>query len=502
MTAGLRITMLLTMALGACPLAAEILSGRVLEDHSGDPLAAVVLRLTQVGQQQDVAALETDANGRFHAEGITAGEYTIEVSKPNYVPVKLHLNLDTGAKPLLLRLIRYGVIAGQVTDSDGRAPRRTMVFVVKRGNDGKLQRYARQTMLEESGAFRIFNLPPGEYALAVQHLTAIPTSGVASRPMSGFKLRLYPDNQAPRWFPIEGGEEYTQINFNITAERLFRVSGLVRPSDRHYFVMLRPVDLLEFVIDTRPAYDESDSGEAAFEFDAVPAGSYHLLAVEEPSEDRLLVRSRVDVVNRDIEGLALTAGPGLTASFILERNPSAAVCPIAATLALTPLGDQPGLKSLSRTVDVKLTEPTVVTGLAPGSYLTALSGLGSACFGSSERIELDGSRDQPIPLTVSPAALLKGRLIADESPPADYLVLLTASETSGSTPAVLIAKPNHDASFSFAGLRPGRYTIAVVPATVGSRVSWADVPRMMELDLTGGTVTEIDLPIPVVESIP
>ena len=53
MSAGLRIMMLLTMALGAWPLAANILSGTVLEDHSGDPIAAVVLELIQAGQQQN-----------------------------------------------------------------------------------------------------------------------------------------------------------------------------------------------------------------------------------------------------------------------------------------------------------------------------------------------------------------------------------------------------------------------------------------------------------------
>jgi hypothetical protein len=139
MTARLRVTMLLTLTLWPLALAGEVFSGRVIEDHSGDPIAGATLRLTQSGQQQDAATLESDTNGRFHAESIPAGEYTIEISKPNYASLTLHLNLDAGARPLLLRLLRYGAIAGRVTDSEGRAPPRTLVFVVKRGGGETLE---------------------------------------------------------------------------------------------------------------------------------------------------------------------------------------------------------------------------------------------------------------------------------------------------------------------------------------------------------------------------
>lgn len=79
MSAGLRITVLLTMALGSWPLAAEILTGRVLEDHLGDPLASVELRVAQDGARQVVAVLETGTDGRFRAD-IPEGKYTIAVS--------------------------------------------------------------------------------------------------------------------------------------------------------------------------------------------------------------------------------------------------------------------------------------------------------------------------------------------------------------------------------------------------------------------------------------
>jgi hypothetical protein len=76
---------LLLFAALAIPAVAQDIDGRVLEDNSGEPLVNAELRFHKGGLRELAADLETDRDGRFRASGIPAGEYTVDVSKPNHV---------------------------------------------------------------------------------------------------------------------------------------------------------------------------------------------------------------------------------------------------------------------------------------------------------------------------------------------------------------------------------------------------------------------------------
>jgi hypothetical protein len=102
----------------AAPLVAQEVDGRVLEDTSGEPLVNAELRFHQAGMRELAADLETERDGRFHAEGLPPGEYTVEVLKPNHIATTLKLRVPSSG--LLVRLVRYAVIAGTVRDTDGK----------------------------------------------------------------------------------------------------------------------------------------------------------------------------------------------------------------------------------------------------------------------------------------------------------------------------------------------------------------------------------------------
>src|ERR1022692_1550126 len=108
-------TLLLALAAAAVPALAQEVDGRVLEDTSGDPLASAELRFHKAGMGELAADLETERDGRFHASGLPAGEYTVDISKPNHVPATLKLRVP--ATGVLVRLVRYAVIAGTVRDT-------------------------------------------------------------------------------------------------------------------------------------------------------------------------------------------------------------------------------------------------------------------------------------------------------------------------------------------------------------------------------------------------
>jgi len=102
----------------AVPLVAQDVDGRVLEDTSGEPLVNAELRFHQAGMRELAADLETDRDGRFHAAGLPAGEYTVDVRKPNHIATTLKLRVPSSGLPV--RLVRYAVISGTVRDTQGK----------------------------------------------------------------------------------------------------------------------------------------------------------------------------------------------------------------------------------------------------------------------------------------------------------------------------------------------------------------------------------------------
>src|SRR5215471_20979118 len=140
----------------AClPAWAGTLDGRVVEDHTGNPLASVELRVHKIGQRTLAAHLETNTNGAFHAENLPDGEYRIEATKTNYVGATLRLGAaSTG---LMIRLVRCGVITGQVLDGQGQPILGASVYVMPKPANGAPPRpmNSSYTRVDERGRYRL-----------------------------------------------------------------------------------------------------------------------------------------------------------------------------------------------------------------------------------------------------------------------------------------------------------------------------------------------------------
>ena len=170
----------------------------MVEDHSGNPLASVELRLARDGARQLTADLETDTSGRFHAEGIPPGDYRIEVSKPNYAALTLRVKLASDATSLPLRLVRFGAISGRVSDSDGHPIPGALIAVMARDPDGAMRPFGFFTAPDSRGQYRIHGLPPGEYAIAVSYGGATDAGNGGTPPSrAGSGAAFYPNNQRP-----------------------------------------------------------------------------------------------------------------------------------------------------------------------------------------------------------------------------------------------------------------------------------------------------------------
>ena len=71
--------------------------------------------------------------------------------------------------------------------------------------------------LEDGGRYRIFDLPPGQYAVGLWWVGLPVGSGA----------QMYPDNSHPRFFDVAGGEDYRDIDFLVAPGASFSVSGKV-----------------------------------------------------------------------------------------------------------------------------------------------------------------------------------------------------------------------------------------------------------------------------------
>ena len=490
---------ILAVIAAATPILTQEVGGRVLEDTSGEPLASAELKFHKAGMRELAADLETEHDGRFHASGLPAGEYTVDVSKPNHVATTLKLRVPV--TDLLIRLVRYAVIAGTVRDTEGRpVPGRVLfpggrtsgsarVAVLVKQNGAEELKVVRQVALEEGGKYRIFDLPPGQYAIGLWWAGLSVGSGA----------QMYPDNSHPRFFEVAGGEDYRDIDFLVVSGASFSVSGKIEgPNPKTTFSLALGLPDLP-ALPIAQLWTEPDG---SFRLDKIPPGTYDLF-VSGPTggygafetllgKDPVYGRTRIQVIGQNLEGVSVPASAGRSLDVVL-RGPSEG-CPKTAQVTLTLL--EPWGLLGGGSVQANFDKPQTAHDLAPARYALSAGGLGAGCYQVSRPV-VDVSREAsgPVVLELGQAGRIRGTLRAGSARAKGFAVMLLYAEAADNTPAQL-AFPDEQGRFEFAGLRPGRYRIAAQLSAGAAKARWvADVAHMIEIDVPGGTPTDLELPV-------
>jgi len=481
----------------AVPLVAQEVDGRVLEDTSGEPLVNAELRFHQAGMRELAAHLETDRDGRFHASGIPAGEYTVDVLKPNHIATTMKVRVP--AAGVLVRLVRYAVIAGTVRDTEGKPlPGRVNIpsgrtsgsarvaVLVKQPGTEELKAI-RQVHIEEGGRYRIFDLPPGQYAVGLWW------GGLPA----GSGAQMYPDNAHPRFFDVAGGEDYRGIDFLVTPGASFSVSGKVEGTvpKAQYSIALALPDLTAMPV--AQLWSEEDG---SFRLEKIPPGTYDLLAAgptrgygafdSTVGENAMYGRARIQVIGENLEGVSVPLSAGRTLDVVLHGAKDA--CPKSVAVALTLL--EPWGLMGRNPVEANFEKPQTARDLAPARYSLSAVGLGAGCYQMNLTV-VDLNRDAGGAVTVELGAsgAIRGTLRGAANAK-DFAVVLLDEEASGDDPARLTF-PDEGGRFEFASLRPGRYRIAAQLAAGAAKRWVSDIAHMIEIDVPGGTPTEVELPV-------
>jgi hypothetical protein len=478
-------------------------AGRVLEDSTGTPLASVELRFHKAGWRELAADLETGRDGRVRATGLDDGDYTVDVAKPNFMTVSLEVHLPEDG--FLVRLVRYGAISGEVRNTrgqpllarildHGRTIGSTRVCLLRKSPGGEqLLRVEDQTPGPD-GRYRIHDVPPGEYAVGLFYYGLPDGSG----------MQLYPDTAHPRFFAVAGGEEYGDVNFTVAGGNSYRVSGKVvlpKPSDEFALALGLPEQPMLPVAQT-----VTEKG-GVFHFEKVPPGAYDLFVAGPTAgygeydstiePEALYGRTRVQVGAQDVDRLEIAVSAGRPLAVVLRgqgNRPAPPGCSLTATVTAVPL-EPWGLMMTHNSVPATVGKEAALPDLAPGRFRVEASNLGPNCYQVEQPVaDLSGGAAGPVAVELAAAGGIRGVLHPVPEGAAGYVVVLLES-TASSASSARVARVDAQGRFVIDGLRPGRYRIAAQPAADAPKARWVgDMTRMVEIEIRGGSPTDLELP--------
>lgn len=285
----------------------------------------------------------TDDNGRFAFDGLAAGRYNLNATKPAFVVPASAIPIDIAAGQRVdygdLLLERGGVIAGRVLDQRGREVTGADVTLYRlqwdRGRAllGQATRARDQT--DDLGQYRLFGIPPGEYLLGAVMPSADQAGEVAT---------YYPSASSPsdaETISIRSGDELSEVLLTVNAGRAGAISGKVRRSDGVPVAAAR-VSLSPFesqVGGVRPDLRTVVRPDGSFTFRGLPPGEY-IVSVDgggQPGGASMPLFAhhhvRLDGANVQV-ALELRAGGTLSGRFSFEGGtPSDVRPPSAQSLA-------------------------------------------------------------------------------------------------------------------------------------------------------------------------
>jgi hypothetical protein len=482
---------LILAGLLAVPAPGIEVTGRVIEHGSGAPLEEARVELHYLdGQQRSVAAI-TDDYGQFHLKIGTQGRCRIEVTKLGYANAVLFASIE-GDLSITLRMIKGGVVAERVgTELGAPVPRASIVVL----GSSLLQRLNTSNgvfpaaMTDAQGAYRVFGLAPGSYAVGV--ISSMDAMQAGTSP--------------PQFLSMTAGEEHTNVDFTIPTTSAGSIDGRVEGATAEGAVLLA---LLPRDLPAAPLARALMDPEGGFRFSGIPAGTYTLFAAAPSSgsggyagilgSNPIFARVELEVTAESPLETRLHMHPGAMAFLQLTGpdNTPASACSRNGTLVLTSI--EVWGAHADRRAEISASATLTLRGLAPARYAASVTGLQEGCFFSSETIvDLTGDMPPLIPLQVSPGSDLRGKTVASEPVGGTRPVVSLWPNPGGLQNAgILVLLPDTSGHFTADSLQPGLYRLLAVKAEDWADPHWLpDFSAAVEVQFLSGT-TNVETPMP------
>ena len=519
------------------------ITGRVTNLDTGLPLRRVRIQIAS-SVLPSAKTVSTNSDGRYEIRDLPAGEYSLRAERGGYLTLAygqrrpgepgkpLKLAEGQTAKAVDFALPRVAVISGRVVDETGEPIAHVNMWAMQYryyqgarrlvpagGVDG-------HTSTDDSGAYRLNGLPPGEFLVMGQIRETWPREEDPTQIFS-YPPSFYPGVIAPaaaQRIKVGVGQEVSNVDFALSPERISRVSGTV-VNAAGTPVAGESVTLSQLVggpelMSIFPSTDTTRTGpDGRFSVTNVQAGEY-VLAVrtaavnDQPAQE---ARQMIQVAGDDIDSLLIVIGSGGAVRGRVASDDGTPVPgleelvvraqPLTWAARMSTLGGpDSGRVKADGTFEVKGLLGPVVLSIRPLTGDWTLKG-----------VELEGRdlADDPIEvrhgemkegvrvvLTNRPTHV-RGALLDDKQQPAEGTVVIFPEDTSRwreHSRTVRSARPDQHGEFSIKGLPAGKYLIAAVDYVQDGQ--WYDPeflaelrPRADRLSLADGESKRLDLTV-------
>jgi len=444
-------------------------SGVVLTpEQRSTPVPSVTVTVTDVTGRTPAQNAQTDQNGRFSFEGLPAGRYDVSATKGGYLKTSFGMlrperagtpiTLSSGepAPNVTLRIWRGAVISGVIRDPTGRPLPATSVLVRRFQFVNGVRTLATSASglatTDDRGMYRIFGLPPGEYAVLTPSVgagggagTSAPrqvTSDDVERALRGRSVNAAPTpspaapsppsqqmGYAPVYFPgtpvvlqatpviVEAGEERSDVDFAVSLVPVASVAGAVGlPGGA-------PIDDLQIVVslvarsapgDLLVSRSATAGPDGKFGISSVAPGDY-LLSARATRKSVTAANATgeaagwwaalpVSVNGADILAAGLTLQPGITVSgrIVLDGGPPPDA--ISASLRLTPRGERPSAQPFVVSAN-GVPGTFTIPGVVPGEYVLSVvltQRVGSTASWTFKKASVGSQDVTDRPFTIAP----------------------------------------------------------------------------------------------------
>jgi hypothetical protein len=359
------------------------IEGTVVDAVSGQPLrgAEVALRGFTAGAAHPMAqgmSANTDTAGKFVFEGLTAGRFRLLASHDGYLDDNRGMPGLRGklltvvpgqhVNDVVIRLVPNGSIAGHITNEAGKPLRGVSVQAMKSSYPrGRRElRDVAHAATDQAGEYRLPGLAPGKYY-------------IRAKPPHSLKAKLGSDKAyVPLYYPavsdqarsvalvLRAGEELAGIDMNFVPVHTVHIRGRVVDALTALPSKEAEVTLLSDQGET--TFSSQNLSAGTFDFQAVPPGSYVLVA-QKPSSPRepktMWGRTAIEVGDADLDHADVVVSPGVDVSGRIRVDGK------TATDVSTDISNMTGLLDLQEGSSLASLTPDIDTASvkADGSFL-------------------------------------------------------------------------------------------------------------------------------------
>ena len=499
------------------------IAGTVVDSTSGQPLRHATVAVLSEEDSHTIAAVESDDDGHFSLDPLSAAKYQLTASKRGYRTAFYDEHQDynsavvTGPDQetgnLTFRLVPNAILRGTVTTEGGDPVEQARVMLFLKARNGKPDGrtvLAANTSTDDTGAYEFSDLATGDYQLAV----------VAEPWYAMHRSRRDSLNQPANAGDSAGANDpaasldvaYPVTYFDSTtdeasASRIQLAGGSRVEAD----VILHAVPALRIVVDTPRKQDGSIAraelrqtvfgtvigAESAGFLDSIQTGSTEFDGVS-PGHYELAQGDPPHIVEMDA-----------TASQQVDPSLGTATLAVRGTLRTTsgaPLGDDCNV--ILNSLDGAQSRNTVGAVCVRGAFtfpsvpagqwlLTAFSGgkvLSITAIETGTRVHagnLIAVADKPLSVVVDVSqnsTRLEGFARRDGKGVAGVMVVLVPRQITALDSLVRRDQSDSDGSFSLRDVVPGEYTVVAIQD--GWELDWAE-PQVISRYLPGGVAVTV-----------